>query len=142
MDMLADIFNRREQLQGERQALVDKIGLLDGELSDLEAAERVFRNIQSGDVAKKGSNRRAPKASVAGSKRKRGQRFEGSIKELALQILSDLYPRGLRSAAICKLATTHYGREINKNSLTVTLGRLKEEGLVRLEGQTWFNTSP
>ena len=141
MDMLTDIAERSEWLQDQRQTLVDQIGRLDEELSDLEAAERVFRSIQSGDTVKKGLNRRAQKAIVAGSKHKRGKRFEGSVKGLALQVLSDLYPRGLRSAAICKLAASHYGREINKNSLAVTLGRLKEDGLVRLEGQTWFSVS-
>jgi len=139
MDMLKDVFKRREGLQGQRQALMDQIKQLDEELSDLDAAERVFKKkIQFGDGGKENPKPKSLKAPVTDFKPRPDHPFAGTIRDLALQILSDLYPRGLRSAAICKLAVIHYKREINKNSLTVTLGRLKEDGLVRNEGQTWY----
>ena len=62
----------------------------------------------------------------------------GSVRSLVLLILQGVYPRGLKSSAIREKGRSESSYDINPNTLSVTLARLKSDGLVRIEGKTWF----
>ncbi|MDP6788159.1 MAG: hypothetical protein QGI13_13630 [Rhodospirillales bacterium] len=67
-------------------------------------------------------------------------RREARIKRKTVirRIVKEAYPEGLQAAQIRGLAKEKNGIELNPNTVTVTLGRYKEKGIVRLEGKTWF----
>ena len=44
----------------------------------------------------------------------------------------------MQASDIRTIAQEKYGVDLNPNTLTVTLGRLKAKRLVRIDGRTWF----
>ena len=60
------------------------------------------------------------------------------VKIIVLAILHSAYPEGLNAKQIRGKAVAAYGTELNPNTLTVTLGRYREDGTVRNVGRTWY----
>jgi hypothetical protein len=61
---------------------------------------------------------------------------EMTVKDMALTILRDAGPNGLTASQIKGKAMLRYKKQINSNTLTVSLVRLKPK--VRCEGRVWF----
>lgn len=65
---------------------------------------------------------------------------ELTVKDMALAVLTDAWPSGLTASQIKGKAFLRYKKQINSNTLTVSLVRLKPE--VRCEGRIWFYERP
>ncbi|HSX54169.1 MAG TPA: hypothetical protein VLG14_02630 [Sphingomonas sp.] len=60
-----------------------------------------------------------------------------TIKEMARDVLSGM-PGGLNSSGILDAIKKKYSREIERTSLSPQLSRLKDDGELVLDGDTWF----
>ena len=128
----------KTRLQNERDLLVQKIASIDADLKDIEAALRVASKLE-GTPEQEGTQIDTPTSSFGlGGHAPDVRAFSGTIKDLARDILKDAYPNGELAGGIRIAALQNYGQKINPNSLTVSLGRLKNEGAIRIEGRTWF----
>lgn len=131
MSTIDHIRHKRNGLIERRNAILDEVKDIDNELTDLDAAERVLQNIMTADIKGNGERQDEEQEALPAS-------FKGTIQDLVMVILIKAYPRGLRSADMRRMANDYYAKEINKNSLTVVLSRMKSKLLIKNEGQTWF----
>lgn len=141
MDIFRKIDQEREKLKERRHELAQQIAKIDFELADWDAADRVMQKLHATEMAEQiGPAFESAKAelqeTIIGGAKQRP--FGGTTKKLVLAIMRDAYPQGMNSADIREKAKKSYFREINKNTLTVTLVRLREDGGVRIDGKTWY----
>jgi hypothetical protein len=54
-----------------------------------------------------------------------------------LEILQDAYPAPMAAKDLRERAVSQYQREVNPNTLTVSLARCREEGIVALANKRW-----
>ena len=128
MDMLHQIQTRRDALAQEREHLTSRIKAIDEEDKDLLTAARVVEKLQPGGRTPEASS--PPSGDDERNPRKR---------DVILDVMQRLDPRGGSSAQIRRLAKEWFSEDINSNTFTVTAVRLRKEQRVRLEGsRTWF----
>ena len=113
-----------ERLQKRREKLLVDIASVDADLRDFQATLRVLDRL-SGQA-----------------KSDRGAERPTAVKDVCFDILEEAFPAGLQAAEIKERGLARYGMDINSNTLTVSLGRLKDAGQVRIEGRTWFYVPP
>lgn len=133
------VTRQRETLKGHRAAHAKEIERIDRELADLDATERVLAKFGpelAQDDLLAATEPSAPY--IAPTK----PRFEGTKKDMVLAILHHSHPSGLRAEQIKHNAKALFHSDINPNTLTVSLGRLKNNKKVRIDGRTWFFVPP
>lgn len=126
MGLIDQIRRRRSELEAQRKAI-------DSELADLEAAERVVMKMAPDVVGRVTQILPSVSQSAQSALSPKAKR-----KTIIREILRGVYPRGLQAGEIRQIARDMYGTELNPNTLTVTLGRHKEKGIVRIDGRTWY----
>lgn len=124
MEVIDHIRIRQDTLSRERERLTDRLEQIEGEFAELATAMRVVERLTAFVEP-------APQAQES----ERNPRK----RDVILNVMRDLYPDGAESADIRQFAKDLYGEDINANTLTVSLVRMRKEGQVRLEGgRTWF----
>lgn len=134
MGFKENIEQAKSKLQTRREALVQQITDIDIELKDYDTALRVARKLAlSSDEAQ------VPSSSISHDLLTQTVvKFIGSMKSLTYKILKSEYPKGMQASDIRTIAQENHGVDLNPNTLTVTLGRLKSDGRVRIDGRVWF----
>ena len=134
MEFKENIEQAKSKLQMQREALVQQIADIDIELKDYDTALRVARKLAlSSDEAQ------VPSSSISDDLLTQTVvKFIGSMKSLTYKILKSEYPNGMLASEIRIVAQQKHGTDLNPNTLTVTLGRLKGDGHVRIDGRMWF----
>lgn len=125
----------REALRQRRADLAEEIEKVDRELADLDAAERVLKRLDEFEAQWELIIEPVEPGPPT-------HKFQGTTKQLTIQILKDAYPRGYKAGEIRELAEFLHATKINPNTLTVTLGRLRAEETVRNDARTWFYVPP
>jgi hypothetical protein len=110
----------REFIAGRRDEIKKQIAALKGELRDLDLAEAA---IKTGTITV-----HAPAVSTPG---------KPTIKEMVLEVLSGRGGLGVEASEIIALISNRFGEEVPRSSLSPQLSRLKEDGLLDLEGRIW-----
>jgi hypothetical protein len=118
-DFLTMIAERRAQIKG-------RIAELRSELNALKAAEETYRAGNAPKVA-------ASDAQLAGTGK--------TIKDLVIDVLAD-HAQGADAHGIIALIAKKHGIIIQRPSLSPQLSRLKQDGLLELEGITWKAAGP
>lgn len=135
-----DIEQAKSKLEKRRAELLQQISEIDVELKDYETALRVALKI-TGFTPIVTVSTQTPTTSESESEPTQDVvEFSGSMKDLALEILKSRYPRGFKASGIRHVARTDYDINLNPNTLTVSLGRLKASGDVRIIGRGWYYT--
>ena len=134
MGFKQDIEQAKSKLQAQREALIQQIGDIDIEIKDYDTALRVARKL-----ALPSDKAQVPSSSTPDDLLTQNVvKFIGSIKTLTYKILKYEYPKGMQASDIRTIAQEKYDVDLNPNTLTVTLGRLKGDGFVRIDGRVWF----
>lgn len=60
-----------------------------------------------------------------------------TLKQIAVQALRDHFPEGATANQLLDVLKAAYGREIERSSLSPQLSRLKEDGIIELDGKLW-----
>ena len=138
MGFIERIQEERDKLQSRRDQLVKEITNLDAELKELDTALRVAKKLEITGNTAVGIT---PSAKMTFAVNEPPNMvYSGTNKDLIRKILHDEFPNGLQASDIRHKATTTYGRDINPNTLTVTLSRIKAAGEARIDRRTWFYT--
>ena len=126
------------KLRALREDLMAEIGALDAELKDCTTALRVARKL--GAIRSERVTSDSPTVSVdLAPSAQDVPKFKGHTSKLAHYLLEQAYPRGMTSGEIRQIAAERHETEMKQTSLTVTLGRSKAKGAVRLDGRTWYH---
>ena len=139
MDFIAKVESERKKRLQRREELIVMIAALDAELAEFEAALRVARKLGGLADESERTADQTPKSSdsaVVPYQKLRPQQV--SLSDLALQILRDVSPRGLRASEIRRIGLEKHRTDIKGTTLTVAMGRHKKAGRVRSRGRTWF----
>lgn len=147
MNMIGKLQTEVNSLYDRRQALMDQIEQVDSELRECETALRVVQRFEEAPDHKSAFTA-VPKDSVPHTKDtqhvsetpKSGDFL--TKKDVALKILQDSYPRGLKSDAIRRIARRRYERDIAQTYLGVALSRFKKKGEVKIAGHVWYYVPP
>ena len=136
MGFKEDIEQGKAKLGERREVLLREIATIDAELKDYDAALRVANKLASS--AGQGSEVQVPSSGVLDlTEAQDTLRFTGSIRDLTLKILETNYPNGMAAGDIRRYAKERYDVDLNPNTLTVSLGRLKNNGHVGIDGRVW-----
>jgi hypothetical protein len=128
MDALGEIRAARERLVRQREMLLAEAETINGQIAALDTTLRILST-------KIDATWPVPHEQDVGQ----GTQTKRGVKQARIKkILSERYPEGLNAAEINSWSRDLFGEEINPNTLTVTLGRMRNKGLVRIEGRTWF----
>lgn len=139
MGFKEDIEQGQAKLGRRREELLREITAIDAELKDYDTALRVAKKLAS--PAGESGEAQVPPTSVLGVATVQDVlTFDGSMKDLITEILKVAYPRGMDAANIRHVARKKYAINLNPNTLTVSLGRLKASGDVRIVGRVWYYT--
>ena len=142
MGFKEDIDRAKAKLEERRADLVQQISEIDVELKDYETALKVARKL-TGFAPTVEVSTHAPTISESEPASTQDLvSFTGSKKDLIFKILKSKYPHGLQAIQIRYVASKEYGVSLNPNTLTVSLGRLKNSGSVRIDGRKWFYVPP
>lgn len=139
MGFKEDIEQGKAKLGRRREVLLREIAAIDAELKDYDTALRVAKKLAS--PASEGGKAQVPSSgdlALAGAQDI--LQFTGSIRDLTLEILKTNYPSGMTAGDIRIYAKMRYDVDLNPNTLTVSLGRLKANGHVRIDGRVWYHT--
>ena len=138
MSLIDNIRLEQSKLQAERDQIKERLVSIEAEANELDIALRVAERLGEHPPPAPSvttiSGDETPDAQDAGTSM--------TYKELARQILKDSHPEGLQAREIREIAAKLYLQKINSNTLTVSLGRLKNDGHVRIDGRTWFWLPP
>jgi hypothetical protein len=106
------------------------------ELTDVVAAKRVLQRLAGAGQGKGGQHAAPPKSSGNGS-------ADLTVKEVALEALKSVHPRGFENAGIREYAMKKHQKEISSGTLAVMLGRLRDEdGAAQVQDHVWFWVPP
>lgn len=111
----------RQFIEARREEIKEQIAALKQELRELNLAEGA---IKSGVVPSRDEG-------VASSSSRT------TIKEMVVEVLEDR-PNGAEASEIIELIANSFGESIARSSLSPQLSRLKEEGVLSLEGRVWL----
>lgn len=117
------IAHRRTVLRGMRESALQRLGEIDRELAQLDAAESA--------IASPVSRARALIERLEGIRAPRG-----AIKKAIVRTLQE-HPDGLDAISILREMNTRDGTSYERTSLSPQLSRLKADSFVRLEGNIW-----
>lgn len=135
-----DIEQAKSKLEKRRAELLQQISEIDVELKDYETALRVALKITTFAATVSVSTQTPTPSAPESEPAQDIVEFSGSKKDLTLEILKSRYPRGLQARSIRSVARKEYGIDLNPNTLTVSLGRLKTSGHVRIVARIWYFT--
>ncbi len=139
MGFKEDIEQGKAELGRRREVLLREIAAIDAELKDYDTALRVAEKLASPVAVV--DETQVPTSSVLGlAGAQETLEFTGSIRDLTLEILKSNYPNGMAAGDIRTYAREQYDVDLNPNTLTVSLGRLKAKGHVRIVGRVWYHT--
>ena len=143
MDFVTKMIARREARDQERARLQKRLLEINREAEEDEIALRVYQRIECG----------ADEQGTTGEQRNTNlKRFlrpatvqtptrilppDVRVKDMIFAVLRDA-KTGLTAKQIRGRAFLKFHTDINPNTLTVSLERLKERDLVRIEGREWF----
>lgn len=119
-----------------------QIAELDRELEDLAIAARVLARLGENESASEGVLRPVAmhtQSLVDGLRRAAARRArEGRpVKEVLLEVLRDAYPIALQASEVRRRARDTYRVDVNPNTLTVSLSRFRDAGLVSITNKKW-----
>ena len=139
MGFQKDIEQGKAKLTRRREVLLREITAIDAELKDYDTALRVAQKLAS--PVNDGGEAQVPSSGILALVAAQEMlQFTGSIRDLTLEILKSNYPNGMTAGNIRTFAKMRYDVDLNPNTLTVSLGRLKTNGDVRIVGRIWFYT--
>lgn len=117
----------RAQIEAARSEQNRRLAALNTEADRDEIALQVYRELSREDGADPVPEQITRAIHVVGTP---------PVKDMVLAILKTS-PNPLTAKQIKGMATIRFRTAINPNTLTVTLGRYKSDGTVRLEGRAW-----
>ena len=127
MDVLETLAARRSELEKRHVAMLAEAVLLTSEMQEIDTAIRVVgRTLGLSTVG----------ALVNDDKQEASSRK--TVRDFLLEKLRAEFPKGITATELVALAQKE-GKELNPNTVSVTLGRIKYDGLARLEGRVWFS---
>lgn len=122
------ILRRRSELMGEAEPLRERLRAVENELRELKVAE---------DAIKRGPPPVLPLSLLFNSDPSHFMRApRGAIKNAILRTL-ERHPAGLDAITILHEMNSRDGTSYERTSLSPQLSRLKADGYVTLEGNTW-----
>lgn len=126
---LKDFLAQREaELLLEIKELQEKLLPLETELSDVRKAQEAIS-----------SNKPVASALPDDMLIENALHAGKTMKELTLEALSEHFPSGATANKLIEFFQNRWGRtDILRSSLSPQLSRLKQDGLIRLRGKTWF----
>lgn len=140
MGFKENIDQAKSRLEKRRAELIEQISEIDAELKEYEVAVKVVLKIM-GPAPTVSVSTQTPTISAPEPEPVQDiVQFSGSKKDLTLEILRSRYPKGFRAHGIRHVARKEYGTDFNPNTLTVSLGRLKASGDVRIVERVWYYT--
>lgn len=139
MDPIKLIAEHRKKLEAERGQLRARMAEIDKEIVDQDTALRVFNSLVP-SATEDPSDSQAPLPFAPASNGINAT--PSTVKDLILEILRSASPQGLKAGQIRETAQESYGVDINANTLTVSLGRFKTDGKVRIRMRKWFFVPP
>ncbi len=141
MDFLARMDQRKSARDAERSRLNKRLLEINREAEEDEIATRVYRKVGAEPSAAE-KPIQALSALPTNSAEVRPAQPKGmKVKEAILAVLKDARG-GLTAKQIRGRAFLKCNAELNPNTLTVTLIRMKEDKIVRIEGRQWFYIRP
>ncbi len=124
-DFIAYVHKRRTELQKELDALA--------------AAEAAYHSSTSINVSAAGGVGAQTLPSL--TQQAHGHTFGGpwphTIKEMVIQALREVHPRGLTAMQILEQITERWKPDLRRESLSPQLTRLKNDNLIRNEKRIW-----
>lgn len=122
MSILRDfISDHRPLLQRREAELMEQLASVRRELRELDRAEAAITDKEP-----------APKVAVP-----EPDENMPTIKEMVVEVLG-LLPEGAEALKILRLINERFGTNLQRESLSPQLSRLKKAETIRLEGRTWF----
>jgi hypothetical protein len=137
-DILVQIRAELDLTTRQRDRAASEVVRLDAKLTELEAALRVVERLT-------GATAPAPSGSIVSENRTitvlrqlaaRRSQARGVKKELINEALDPSVGRTVSDIKAWIL--DHHGLDVSPNTISVTLPRLRSDGLARLEGHHWF----
>jgi hypothetical protein len=144
-DAIAQLEARRLKREAERLSLQRRLAELVIEGEQDAVALKVLRQLDPQPIANGASNEAPDRLHATGITTPPGTAASDiPFKTMILSVLQAAYPNGLTAAQIKAKAVLKYKREINSNTLTVTLVRASKDkddqkAVVRCEGRTWYS---
>jgi hypothetical protein len=127
---------RRLEITSEISRLREEAGQIDAVILDFDITIRVLSGLQN----KGEPSGRAIEADE--SEGLPGMPGPGVFRRLIEATLNTLGRDGITVTAMRDFIKSRYGTDIQPNTISVTMSRLKGRGLARLEGQEWFPALP
>lgn len=138
MNPLEAIRQRQARLAVERTSLASQLAAIDREISDLHTAERVLCGLSEAPSDFSVAVPEPVGKHIGPILSKLKRRATGrQIKEMALEVLRAAYPDSLKASEIRQGCLGRFGVDINSNTLTVSLARYRDQGLVDLANRAW-----
>jgi hypothetical protein len=134
---------KRESACLRRAALKDQMLALDNDLAELDVALKVVVGLAGAPPA---VTEQAPvfisELEDDDESDEAGRPRRGEQRRLILETLNTQGQRGVTVTELHTFIKVRAGIEIQPNTLSVTLSRLKAKGLATLSGQNWFPADP
>ncbi|MHA7884943.1 hypothetical protein [Nitratireductor rhodophyticola] len=113
METLRDFIDRR------RAEIKAQISSLKSELKELSTAESALKS-----------------GAPLNENQSKSSSSKNTIKEMVAHVLDDV-PGGAEATEIVELIGNRFGEEVPRSSLSPQLSRMKEDGVLVLDGRTW-----
>lgn len=144
-DAIAQLEARRLKREAERLSLQRRLAELVIEGEQDAVALKVLRQLDQKPIASAASNEAPDRLSATATIAPSGTAVRDvPFKTMILAVLQTAYPQGLTAAQIKAKVMLKYKRDLNSNTLTVTLVRASKDkddqkAIVRCEGRTWYS---
>lgn len=156
---IAELLNNRLQIKAERERLDQRDREVDRGLADVRATARLFNlDLQLPSADDPGALRGSVgQSAIVHVSRPRLTVRETAhseplplteppkrppIRDIVLERVEEAGSEGTRAARIRRYIERVYGNDLHEKTVGMTLYRLKQDGLVRRDGQTWFFVPP
>lgn len=124
----AALVRRWESLAAQHEAIAADMSDISQRVSAMDEAARIF-NLEEGLV-----DHPLPEQTLFEDDRDDQPKF----KDLALALLEEVFPRGLKAAQVRAHIEHRLSRKFHEKTAGMTLYRLSQEGLTKREGHTWY----
>ena len=125
------IRSHRDDLVAKRDRALAALDKLNSEITECDTALRVFERAMT----------RANGAEIPSANDEDDSHPKKQIRSALVQVLESASPNGLTVHEVVTRVSELLGFEVNQNTTSVTLGRIKKDGGARLDGRLWFHVS-
>ena len=125
------IRSHRDDLVSKRDRALVTLDKLNSEIAEFDTALRVFERAIT----------RANSAEISSANDEGDSHPKKQVRAAITRVLQSAAPVGLTVHEVVTKTSDLLGVEVNQNTTSVTLGRIKKDGGARLDGRLWFHAS-